>query len=655
MVEYDDRPIQHDPEFKGPLKNRSCTDIPCLLIFVAFIVCWIAIGLFALSSGDIETLLAPKDSEGRKCGVDSEMSNKSYLLFFDLTKCDITHKKCYTPQVCLEKCPTENWVFKDTDPLEDIRQKIICKPGVDVTNKDRTHIQALIYVSACAPMYLKSKSVVNRCVPTDFSADFISDAILGKLKQAEEIIGYLTYAQGVFDKVVSSYKSALGIVCGGALMCIIYMFLLKWLALPCVLIAIFGVCGLFGYLGYLSYQSYSETDSSAWLIVTIILGSVAGIIALLTVCLWQRIYLACQLIKEASKAVMSALSSLFFPILPWLTHIAIIVYFFYIGFLLISIGDQEFVIEQSPNVVTDNCVCPSWLNYNINSSCDPALFNSECRENAEMCVSRACHLRGVDNPPYMKWMYLIHIFGGLWLYFFISALGEMTLAATFATWYWTMNKSDVPFFTVTVSLWRTIRYHLGTVAFGSLLITICRFFRIVLEYIHRQSTAQGGGQLLGTCGTAIYRCTQCIMVLLEKFLKFMNRNAYIVCAVYGKGLCASAGDALSLLMRNILRVVILNKIVDWLLFAGKILVTCTMIAISWWYYKEEEGDNEFWWVPTILVGLGSYLVASVFFSVHATAVDTIFLCFLEDCERHDGSAEKPYYMSRKIAKLLNLQ
>lgn len=126
-------------------------------------------------------------------------------------------------------------------------------------------------------------------------------------------------------------------------------------------------------------------------------------------------------------------------------------------------------------------------------------------------------------------------------------------------------------------------------------------------------------------------------------------------AVYGKGLCVSAADALSLLMRNILRVVVLNKIVDWLLFAGKVLVTFSMAAITWYYYTRPERYDDYWYVPVILVSLGSYLVASLFFSVHETAVDTIFLCFLEDCERHDGSPEKPYYMTRKLAKLLRLE
>ena len=36
------------------------------------------------------------------------------------------------------------------------------------------------------------------------------------------------------------------------------------------------------------------------------------------------------------------------------------------------------------------------------------------------------------------------------------------------------------------------------------------------------------------------------------------------------------------------------------------------------------------------------------FSVYTTAVDTIFLCYLEDLERNDGSPSRPYIMSRDL-------
>ena len=39
-------------------------------------------------------------------------------------------------------------------------------------------------------------------------------------------------------------------------------------------------------------------------------------------------------------------------------------------------------------------------------------------------------------------------------------------------------------------------------------------------------------------------------------------------------------------------------------------------------------------IPMIFVALGSYAIASVFFSVYGMAVDTIFLCFLMDIDQH---------------------
>lgn len=155
----------------------------------------------------------------------------------------------------------------------------------------------------------------------------------------------------------------------------------------------------------------------------------------------------------------------------------------------------------------------------------------------------------------------------------------MILASTFATWYWTFKKSNVPFFTVTVAALRTARYvrcrrllllilcdafttiltiyryHLGTLAFGSLIITICRIIRVILEYIDHKLKKYDN-----PVTRAIMCCLKCFFWCLEKFLRFINRNAYIMCAIHGKNFCASAKDAFSLLMRNILRVFVLDKV-----------------------------------------------------------------------------------------------
>ena len=65
-------------------------------------------------------------------------------------------------------------------------------------------------------------------------------------------------------------------------------------------------------------------------------------------------------------------------------------------------------------------------------------------------------------------------------------------------------------------------------------------------------------------------------------MKSINRNAYIMTAVYGKNFCTSARDAFFLLMRNAIRAFVLDKVTDFLLFMGK-LVIVGGVAISSFY------------------------------------------------------------------------
>jgi len=143
-------------------------------------------------------------------------------------------------------------------------------------------------------------------------------------------------------------------------------------------------------------------------------------------------------------------------------------------------------------------------------------------------------------------------------------------------------------------------------------------------------------------------------------MKFINRNAYIMVAVYGKNFCTSARDAFFLLMRNALRAFVLDKVTDFLLFMGKLVITGGVAIGSFFIFTHSTGapiDDEapqlnFYLIPVIIVAIGTYFIASLFFSVYEMAVDTLFLCFLEDCERNDGSAEKPYYMPKELMQIL---
>lgn len=692
--------LKYDPTFKGPLHKRSCTDVICLLLFICFIAAWAAVGIYAFTHGDPGRLLSPTDSEGQRCGLDDKVRNKPYLFFFDLMKCaasDAVINGCPTPQVCVDKCPTENFAFvvESKNPNSQWQDKMICKDGIPKLD-NTTHAQRLIDENKCAGYYLNSKEVFGRCLPgpIDTESDEIMNVLnktaeeLVELMQGQASVNIFMQAKEVGQKVVQDLSNSWPFVVGGLvvamLLCLVYIVLMRWFAGVMVWFSLLGTIALLAYCCYATYVKYDElktaeemanldpgTDGSTrsfqsifiepaehqlnqilemkdtWLAFLIISAVTLAIVLLLVIFLRSRIRIAVALIKEASKAVSSITSSLVFPLFPWVLQLLVLGWF--VSVLLFLAGSTHPVYKA----VMDNCTCttPNGT-YKNGYVCDPETF-SDCNRT---CVSAVCQFFSYEKEKYVDYLHAFNIFGIFWGLFFVSALGEMILAGTFATWYWTFNKSDVPFLTVTVSTGRTFRYHLGTIAFGSLILAICRIIRVILEYLNHKLKKYDNA-----CVKAIMCCLRCFFWCLEKFIKFINRNAYIMCAIHGKNFCRSAKGAFNLLMRNIIRVFVLDKVTDFLLFLGKLMITAGMCALAFFVFAEDLQYEEYVQVPVLnytivpvlIIGFSTYFIASIFFGVYAMAVDTLFLCFLEDCERNDGSREKPYFMSRDLMKILH--
>ena len=169
-------------------RRRRCTDLPCLLVFLAFLVGWLVVAGFAISQGSITRFTMPSDSDDNICGVDKGVKTKPYLLFFDLTKCAYATAAifgCPTPQMCVEKCPDSPFfgavpgLLSQTElhPLVAARLKAslrYCLPGV---NRTRLTYARLVDGYHCAPWYVSSSPVAGRCLPAS-----IADAVT-QLKQ----------------------------------------------------------------------------------------------------------------------------------------------------------------------------------------------------------------------------------------------------------------------------------------------------------------------------------------------------------------------------------------------------------------------------------------------------------------------------------------
>jgi choline transporter-like protein 2/4/5 len=92
---------EYDPSNRGPNSKRGCTDVPCLLLLLAFIGGWIGVGAYSFTFGNPAQLIYPSNSEGEICGR-GEHADRPFLLFFDLTRCAKISSAltgCPTPQV----------------------------------------------------------------------------------------------------------------------------------------------------------------------------------------------------------------------------------------------------------------------------------------------------------------------------------------------------------------------------------------------------------------------------------------------------------------------------------------------------------------------------------------------------------------------------
>jgi solute carrier family 44 (choline transporter-like protein), member 2/4/5 len=99
-----------------------------------------------------------------------------------------------------------------------------------------------------------------------------------------------------------------------------------------------------------------------------------------------------------------------------------------------------------------------------------------------------------DFTEYCGWYFLFCFF---WTAGFITALGNMIVSMAVSTWYFTVDR-QVSSCTVVQSVCTTTRYHLGTCAYGSLLVAIVQLIRAIITRFQKR-VAQLTNQNIARC------------------------------------------------------------------------------------------------------------------------------------------------------------
>ncbi|XP_046915269.2 choline transporter-like 2 isoform X1 [Dermatophagoides farinae] len=690
----------------GPTKQRRCTDCGCLFIFILFLGVWASLIVYFLNHVNIEQVVFPSDSFGNVCGK-GEFSDRPYLYFFNILKCaaDIEGTiidGCNTPQVCVKECPNITFSVGASNEMRHIElEHAICQYGIW---PNRNNLYQLTQKELCAKYYFKSDSVGGRCIPSilhlindrlfdeirnqsikDDSSDgsVTAEEIVESNKAISKLMQALTLANHLITDIIRTWKwIAIGLILT-MFIAFLWISFMQWIARYMVWVSIIALFILNSLVLYYSVDQYldlvtnksNKTDladmnsimakvvhpneahrylrtsrrepdmmdfdfksllkdslepylgsTKLWIILAVVAGIGLLVLTMITFCLCNRIRLAVAVIEEASKAVNNTKSTLMFPLVPFTLKVAILTFALF-AFVTISTGSQA-----------------RYRNQLTGTACSPLTeIDNNCTK-----------IRPFDRSL----VYLAHgfnLFALIWVLYFISGLFYVTLSGVFADYYWTRDKRDISFFVLLNSFGRCIFYHLGSIAFGSLLIAIVRFIRIILEYIDQKCKKYPNNVI----SRFFMGCCKCCLWCLEKFIKFINKNAYIMLAVHGKSFCSSAHDAFQLIFSNGMRALVLECLSAFLLFLSKLAVTFISGLIAFliitnqieFVHLGDFDDLNYYWGPLGVYLILSYILASSFFNVYDVAVDTIFLSYLEDCHINDGSNERPYYMTKSLAKV----
>lgn len=431
----------------------------------------------------------------------------------------------------------------------------------------------------CLPLFKRV------CVPLNANLSAIVTAKAGS-----------TNYQSVVSDIKKSWPIILAVVAISIVACLIYFYLVQVCAFCMIIsllcLSILGLAGL-GIFFWFRAQDLGliggDPDTiSHYKTAAIVSWVIAGVGALLSCLLFSRIRLAAQIIAAAADFISSKISVLMVPIISLILILSFCAWWLGSFLMVYSVG----TVVWYPGNIFGNLVWEPWT---------------------EVAV-------------------YFMLFGLLWVVAYLIANKQHTIAVLACDWYF--NRFDNWDFSIFTAFGWGFWYHLGSLALGSFIVAIIWSIQLILSYFYEKAKTTGQD-------SSVYKIALCFTTCFEKFLKYVNRNAYIEVALRDINFCSGVYKSVELFASNALRFTVLVGVLELFLFAGGI-VMASLVTIAGNYmlmlYNRREGGSDIFWSmgPTATFFLVSFLICDLFNSVLETASDSMFHCYLY--EENEGAA-----------------
>jgi choline transporter-like protein 2/4/5 len=604
-------------------KNRSCTDIPCICLFGVFIgVMVFYVWIMAFTEGDPDRLIRGVNHAGLICGKTSEVKHLPYAYWPDLsalTDPDMDAVK-FRFKACTADCNTA------TTDVAGNHIELPIDTGLPI---DLGYESVVSLKRYCRPDTVVLKELIDDAQKKMKSAED-AGRVYGDLKTAIPLFGYTFLAATVISfAFILLMKCCVGI--------------LVWTVILLIIVCGYGI----GVILYLWSEEENITDNEQkirfWFGVGFFIGT--SIFFVMVIFARNRIRIAIEVIKSASRSLMDMPMIVTFPVPIIMVFVGFFFAWAFASVYIVSAG--EIATLETP---TD--YVGKYFASEVSAECADAALNLEATTaNPPECADYI-HLRigtefdVIDYDETIKNSFAPHFFLLLWVTQIFVYFTFMVIAGAVADWYFTPRDDDgdkkrgtgeheLSNHPVLASLWRVIRYHLGSVFYAAAIIATIQFIRACVNYMERQLSP--GDKEPNRIQRVLFRVLDCLLWCLECCLDKVNRNALVWVSIYGDAFCPAVCGSFMLIFSNLFRVAVITFFSGLVTLMGKILIPMlttglmALVAMNVNPFKDELSSPI---VPLVIIFFIAYGVGLLFMTVYDTAIDTVFMCFLID-EKHN--------------------
>mmetsp|Transcript_5468 Transcript_5468/g.13380 ORF Transcript_5468/g.13380 Transcript_5468/m.13380 type:complete len:806 (-) Transcript_5468:94-2511(-) len=212
---------------------------------------------------------------------------------------------------------------------------------------------------------------------------------------------------------------------------------------------------------------------------------------------------------------------------------------------------------------------------------------------------------GVDPEVMRAILCTYHLFGLLWLLSFVQAISWTAMSGAVSHWFFFRNdpteRTCAP---VLCSLYRTLRFHLGSLAMGALCVAIVQLVRFVFELIVAQAKRFQEGSSLAN---VVIRCTRCCLWCLETCVRYVSAYAYIFVALSGDSFCVACKDTYRLVLDYPAQAFLIQLVQSLLFAVQSVLLPVACALTCYWMVATQSLVTFMTWIHPFARDASSHL------------------------------------------------